>query len=122
MPVGWLLVEWPATAAAPTKYWLSNLPATTSLRRLVRWAKSRWRIEQDYRQLKHELGLDHFEGRGWRGWHHHVTLVSVAYGFLLLESLRRKKNFWVDPAEMPEGDPAVAGDVDRGLPDVRSEG
>lgn len=122
LPVGWLLVEWPATAAAPTKCWLSNLPATTSLRRLVRWAKSRWRIEQDYRQLKHELGLDHFEGRGWRGWHHHVTLVSVAYGFLLLESLRSKKNFWVDPAEMPEGDPAVAGDVDRGLPDVRSEG
>lgn len=90
-PVGWLLIEWPRGEEAPRTYWLANLPATTTLRHLVRWAKGRWRIDQDYRQLKQELGLDHFEGRGWRGWHHHVTLVSVAYGFLVLEALRRKK-------------------------------
>lgn len=118
-PVGWLLIEWPPEATAPTKYWLANLPEATTLRRLVRWAKSRWRIEQDYRQLKHELGLDHFEGRRWRGWHHHVTLVSVAYGFLMLEALRGKKNFWVDPAEDAPGHATAPGDVDRDVPHVR---
>ena len=121
-PVGWLLIEWPPGAEAPITYWLSNLPATTTLRRLVRWAKTRWRIEQDYRQLKHELGLDHFEGRGWRGWHHHVTLVSVAYGFLMLETLRGKKNVWMDPAEDAAGDPAPPGHVDRDVPHVRPAG
>ena len=70
-----------------------------SLRRLVRLAKSRWKIEQDYQQLKEELGLDHYEGRNWAGWHHHVTLVMLAHAFLTLEMLRSKKNFWVDPAE-----------------------
>ena len=121
-PVGWLLIEWPLGAEAPIKYWLANLPAATTLRRLVRWAKSRWRIEQDYRQLKRELGLDHFEGRAWRGWHHHVTLVSVAYAFLMLEALRGKKNFWVDPAEDAPGDTTAAGNVDRDVPHVRPAG
>ena len=120
--MGWLLMEWPVGAKAPVKYWLSTLPAATTLRRLVRWAKSRWRIEQDYRQLKRELGLDHFEGRSWRGWHHHVTLVGVAYGFLVLEALRGKKNFWMDPATDAAGDPALAGDVDRDVSHVRPAG
>lgn len=62
---------------------------------------ARWKIEQDYRQLKDELGLDHYEGRSWNGWHHHVTLVMLAYSFLTLETARSKKNFWVDPAEDP---------------------
>ena len=66
------------------------------LRRLVRLAKCRWKIEQDYQQLKEELGLDHYEGRSWIGWHHHTTLVMMAQAFLTLETLRRKKNFWVD--------------------------
>jgi SRSO17 transposase len=88
----WLLIEWPREAEAPTKYWLSNLPEGISLRRLVRWAKLRWRVEQNYQQLKEELGMDHYEGRGWQGWHHHVTLVSLAYAFLLLERQRLKKN------------------------------
>jgi SRSO17 transposase len=91
LPVRWLLVEWPANKAEPVKYWLSNLPATTPLVELVRLGKLRWRIEQDYRELKGALGLDHFEGRSWPGWHHHVTLVSVAHGFLTLERLRRPK-------------------------------
>ena len=88
LPVRWLLAEWPAGAPEPIAYWLSNLPADTPIERLVYLAKLRWRIEHDYRELKDALGLDHFEGRSWRGWHHHVTLVSVAHGFLTLERLR----------------------------------
>jgi SRSO17 transposase len=88
LPVRWLLVEWPHGKAEPTKYWLSSLPESTPLVELVRLARSRWRVEQDYRELKGALGLDHFEGRGWPGWHHHVTLVSVAHGLLTLERLR----------------------------------
>jgi SRSO17 transposase len=91
LPLRWLLVEWPVGKPEPTKYWLANLPETTPLVDLVRLARSRWRVEQDYRELKGGLGLDHFEGRGWVGWHHHVTLVSVAHGFLTLERLRRPK-------------------------------
>ena len=89
-----LLIEWPADEAAPIKYWLADVPQEAlGLRRLVRVAKGRWRIEQDYRELKDELGLDHFEGRSWPGWHHHVTLASMAYAFLVFETLRaRKKN------------------------------
>jgi len=90
-PEEWLIIEWPASEAEPTDYWLSNLPETTSLRDLVRWAKMRWHIEQDYQQLKEELGLDHFEGRSWSGWNRHVTLTMIAFGFLLLERLRGQK-------------------------------
>jgi SRSO17 transposase len=91
LAVRWLLAEWPADQPEPTRYWLSNLPETTPLVELVRLGKLRWRIEQDYRELKGALGLDHFEGRSWPGWHHHVTLVSVAHGFLTLERLRRPR-------------------------------
>jgi SRSO17 transposase len=89
LPVRWLICEWPSKASEPTKYWLSNLPADTDLKTLVRLAKLRWRIEHDYRELKDALGLDHFEGRTYRGWNHHVTLVSVAHAFLTLERQRR---------------------------------
>jgi len=88
LPVRWLLAEWPAGKDAPTDFWLSNLPADTPIEDLVALAKLRWRVEQDYRELKDALGLDHFEGRSWPGWHHHVTLVSVAHGFLTTERLR----------------------------------
>jgi SRSO17 transposase len=81
----WLLVEWPAQEAEPTKYWLSTLPADTGFARLVDAAKLRWRIERDYQDLKQELGLSHYEGRGWRGLHHHITLCIAAYGFLIAE-------------------------------------
>jgi SRSO17 transposase len=94
----WLLIEWPAGAEAPTKYWFSNLSEGVSLRRLVQLAKLRWRVEQNYQQLKEELGLDHYEGRGWQGWHHHVTLVCLAYAFLLRERQRHKKNSGPDLA------------------------
>jgi SRSO17 transposase len=89
LPACWLLCEWPSNASEPTKYWLSNLPAGTELKTLVRLGKLRWRIEHDYRELKDALGLDHFEGRTYRGWNHHVTLVSLAHAFLTLERSRR---------------------------------
>jgi SRSO17 transposase len=82
LPAVWLLAEWPPDAAEPTDYWLSSLPADTGLTELVRLAKIRWRIEHDYRELKTALGLDHFEGRTWAGWHRHVTLVTAAQLFL----------------------------------------
>jgi SRSO17 transposase len=81
----WLLIEWPAGEAEPTKYWLSTLPANISFRRLVDFAKLRWRIERDYQELKQEVGLGHYEGRGWRGFHHHATLCIAAYGLLISE-------------------------------------
>ena len=87
--VVWLLIEWPPEEAVPTKYYLCDLPASLSLRRLVAITRGRWRVEQDYQQLKEELGLDHFEGRSWTGWHHHVTLVMIAHAFLRLEQKRR---------------------------------
>ena len=86
----WLLIEWPVEVAQPTKYWLVTGPRRLSLVQLVRWAKARWRVEQDYAQLKNELGLDHFEGRRWLGWHHHVTMTTMAYGFLIREQLRHR--------------------------------
>jgi len=91
LPLVWLLMQWPEEAKAPTKYWLSDLPEDTSMRTLVRWAKSRWAVEMNYRELKDHLGLDHFEGRGWAGWHHHVTMVMLAFAFVLSERLRRRK-------------------------------
>jgi len=97
-PEVWLLLEWPRGEPEPTKYFLCDLPKSYPLRRLVRTVKSRWKIEQDYQQLKEELGLDHYEGRNWTGWHHHVTLVILAHAFLTLETWRNKKNFWVDLA------------------------
>ena len=89
-PLGacWLIAEQPEGEPRPTKYFLSNLPPRTSLKRLAAIAKSRWWIEHSYRELKDKLGLDHFEGRSWRGWHHHVVLVLLAYAFL--QHVRRR--------------------------------
>jgi SRSO17 transposase len=84
-PEEWLLIEWPKDEPEPTKYWLSTLPEDITLHRLVYFAKLRWRIERDYQELKQEVGLGHFEGRGWRGFHHHATLCIAAYGFLISE-------------------------------------
>jgi SRSO17 transposase len=84
----WLLIEWPTGEAEPAKYWLSTFPADIPLRELVRLAKHRWIIERDYEELKQELGLGHYEGRGWRGFHHHATLCIAAYGFLVAERSR----------------------------------
>jgi len=83
-PEEWLLYEWPDGEEGPTKYWLASLPAKFSLKRLVYLAKLRWRIERDYQDLKEEIGLDHYEGRTWRGFHHHATLCAVAHACLAL--------------------------------------
>ena len=104
----WLLMEWPEGEKQPTKYWLAQLGSQPlGLRRLVRIAKARWRIEQDYRELKEELGLDHYEGRHWLGWHHHICLVTMAYAFLRSEQARLKKSLWCDlePAPSSEATP-----------------
>ena len=81
----WFLVEWPQGENEPTRYWLSTLPMDAPIATLVETAKLRWRIERDYQELKQELGLDHYEGRGWRGFHHHMALCVAAYGFLVSE-------------------------------------
>jgi SRSO17 transposase len=112
----WLLYEWPVDEPAPTKYWLSNLSARMPMRELVRLAKLRWRVERDYQEMKGELGLDHFEGRTWRGFHHHAALCAVAHAFL---SLRRaffppeqsEVDDRGDPATPPESSAALAGDM-----------
>ena len=101
----WLLIEWPEGEAKPTRYFLSNLAADVSFKELVSIVKMRWRIERDYRELKQEVGLGHYEGRNWRGFHHHASLCIAAYGFLMLERLcGSKKNgarFKAPP--VPEG-------------------
>ena len=84
----WLLIEWPPEESEPTKYWLATLSADAKLAALVKLAKHRWIIERDYEELKQELGLGHYEGRGWRGFHHHGTLCIAAYGFLVAERSR----------------------------------
>jgi SRSO17 transposase len=102
----WLLIEWPHGEPEPTKYWLSTLPATTPLAALVQLAKLRWRIERDYQELKDELGLDHFEGRGWRGFHHHGALCIAAYAFLAAERARLSPPAplaFLRPARVPKG-------------------
>jgi len=115
-----LLIEWPERSKEPLKFWLSSLPPhRTSCRGLVRKAKGRFRIEQDYEEMKGELGLDHFEGRSWQGWHHHVTLVTLAYAFLMLERIGNKKNFWIDVASCPPIDPEMVDVIQRHMPDLQ---
>jgi len=113
----WLICEWPEGEPTPTKFHLSSLPATTSLRGLIRFMKLRWRVERDYQELKGEIGLDHFEGRTWRGFHHHATLCSAAHAFLAL----RRALFPPEQSEMDAGDGATplasrAPTLDRILP------
>jgi SRSO17 transposase len=113
-PEQWLLIEWPNGEKAPTKYWLSTLPASIALDRLVDITMMRWRIERDYQDLKQEVGLGHFEGRGWRGFHHHATMCIAAYGFLISErgaippSQERCKIMLPEPAVPPGWQPTGA--------------
>lgn len=90
-PEEWLLIEWPEGLSEPQRYWLSTLPASATLQQLVETAKMRWRIERDYQELKQEFGLGHYEGRGWRGFHHHATLCIAVFGFLMAHRLRRSR-------------------------------
>ncbi len=115
----WLLIEWPEGHREPMKYWLSTLPEDVPLQRMVLEAKMRWRIERDYQDLKQELGLGHYEGRGWRGFHHHASLSIAAYGFLMAQQLRhpegavkknaaRRKEPALPTHYKPRGSPAHA--------------
>lgn len=103
LPQCCLLIEWPDDAETPTDYWLSTLPDDTEITDLVQLGKIRWRIEHDYRELKHGLGLglDHFEGRTWLGWHHHVTLVTAAHLFITLQRLRADPKHTGQPDLLP---------------------
>jgi SRSO17 transposase len=103
-PVEWLVIEWPGGEAQPTKYWLSTLPEDVDIKGLIDIIKLRWRIERDYEELKGELGLAQFEGRGWRGFHHHASLCIAAYGFLLLE-----RAAFPPPARWRREKPAISG-------------
>lgn len=115
----WLLCQETGNPKAPYKQWLSNLPSTTSITTLVRFAKLRWRVERDYQELKSELGLDHFEGRTWRGFHHHATLCAVAHGFLALRrALFPPEDRAVDATDGPQNDAADPAATSRYLPDV----
>jgi len=110
----WLLIEWPRAEAEPTKYWISTLPLNTKLKALIKMAKHRWIIERDYEELKQELGLGHFEGRNWRGFHHHATLCIAAYGFLVAE----RNRFSPLPApvildSLPAGQPGTSARAGR---------
>jgi SRSO17 transposase len=117
-PEHWLLVEWPPETAKPTKFWLSTLPKETAIVDLVYHAKQRWLIERDYLELKQELGLGHYEGRGWRGFHHHAALCIAAYGFLVAERAALSpfkatitglvKETAVPKRQRPRGDPAAS--------------
>ena len=107
-PEHWLLAEWPKEEAGPAQFWFSNLPADTPIDRLVALAKLRWLIERDYQELKQELGLGHYEGRGWPGFHHHGALCIAAYGFLIAEKAAippsAPKNRWLVKApQLPSG-------------------
>jgi SRSO17 transposase len=105
-PLEWLLIEWPTTEPAPTKFWLCNLPAGTRISKIVNLAQMRWRVERDYEELKGELGLDHYEGRGWLGFHHHGALCIAAYAFLTAERARLSPPHplsFLRPAPIPAG-------------------
>lgn len=105
-PSEWLLIEWPSAESEPTKFWLSTLPADLPASQLVRLGKLRWRIERDYQELKDEVGLDHFEGRNWRGFHHHGSLCIAAYAFLAAERARLSPPepvSFLRPARLPRG-------------------
>lgn len=104
----WLLIEWPAGETEPSKYWLSTLPENIALARLIATAKARWRIERDLQDLKQEIGVGHFEGRGWRGFHHHASLCIAAYGFLVAERCllppeQRLQSRRLTAPELPQG-------------------
>ena len=119
----WLLVEWPRGEASPTKYSLSSLPEDTPLKELVRLSKLRWRVERDYQEMKGEVGLDHFEGRGWRGFHHHATLCMVAHGFLALHrALFPPEQDAVDTARGAAATPTPAASPHRPMPPVPAPG
>ena len=122
-PEEWFLYEWPAEEPEPTKFWLSDLPTNTPVKELVRLAKLRWRVERDYQELKEEIGLDHFEGRSWRGFHHHVTLCAAAHAFLALNrALFPPASQPLDPADGAAPPPSRTSQANRLVPAMPTAG
>jgi SRSO17 transposase len=109
----WLVVDWPAGQAEPYHYYLAHFKSEPTKARCLRLSRSRFHIEQYFQRAKDDLGLDHFEGRSWRGFHHHLVLSALAYLFVLVVYLRAKKNFWCDVGTDAQSDPTVAAEVDR---------
>jgi SRSO17 transposase len=109
----WLVVDWPAGQAEPYHYYLAHFHQEPAKARCLRLSRSRWHIEQYFQRVKDDLGLDHYEGRSWRGFHHHLVLSALAYLFVLVVYLRAKKNFWCDVGTDAAGDPAVAAEIHR---------
>lgn len=117
----WLVVDWPADAAEPYHYALAHLHQPPRRARCLRLSRSRWHIEQYFQRSKDDLGLDHFEGRTWRGFHHHLALSALAYLFILTRYVRTNKNFWCDVGTDSASDPALAGEENRLLHLLRNE-
>jgi len=117
----WLLVDWPRGEAEPCHYYLAHLHRPPRRARCLKLTRSRWHIEQYLQRSKDDLGLDHFEGRSWRGFHHHLVLFAVAYLFILTQYLRANKYFWCDVGTDPASDPALAGEGERLLHLLRNE-
>jgi hypothetical protein len=117
----WLVVDWPAGDPKPYHYYLAHLHRPPTKAPCLTLSRSRWHIGQYFQRSKDDLGLDHFEGRSWRGFHHHLVLSAVAYLFILTVYLRRKKNFWCDVGTDSPHDPALAGEMERSLSFVRAE-
>jgi SRSO17 transposase len=117
----WLVVDWPKGDPEPYHYYLAHLHRPPTQARCLKLSRSRWHVEQYFQRSKDDLGLDHFEGRSWRGFHHHLVLSAVAYLFILTVYLRRKKNFWCDVGTDSPCDPTLAGEMVRTLSLLRNE-
>jgi SRSO17 transposase len=111
----WLVVDWPQEAKEPYHCYLAHFHRQPSKARCLKLSRSRWHVEQYFQRSKDDLGLDHYEGRSWRGFHHHLVMSAIAYLFILTIYLEAKKNFWSDVGEDPRSDPALATEIDRTL-------
>jgi SRSO17 transposase len=117
----WLVVDWPSGDEKAYHYYMAHFQRPPNKARCLKLSRSRWHIEQYFQRSKDDLGLDHFEGRSWRGFHHHLALSAVAYLFILVVYLRAKKNFWCDVGSGLESDPSVAGEINRLLLLLRTQ-
>ncbi len=117
----WLVVDWPAGEADPYHYYLAHLHRPPTRAGCLKLSRSRWHVEQYFQRAKDDLGLDHYEGRSWRGFHHHLVLSTLAYLFILTQYLRTKKNFWCDVGTDPASDPALVSEGERTLHLLRNE-
>ena len=107
------MIDWPLGDRQPYHYYLAEFKGAPTKARCLKLSRSRWHIEQYFQRSKDDLGLDHFEGRSWRGFHHHLALSAVAYLFILVIFLRAKKNFWCDVGSSVESDSPVVGEINR---------